>query len=65
MAVLGLLEVGVGAQGHVAVRMARPTGDGAPVHAAGHELGDHEVAQVMQPAGHVEALGEDGETWVM
>ena len=32
LAVLGLLEVGVGSQSHVAIRMAGLAGNGAPVH---------------------------------
>ena len=50
--------MGVGGQGHVPVGVAGPTGDGAPVHAPGDQLGDHEMAQVMQPAAHPEAAGE-------
>jgi hypothetical protein len=38
-----LLEVGVGAEGHVAVGVAGSARDGAPVDAAGDELGNHEV----------------------
>jgi hypothetical protein len=38
----------------VAVGVAGPTGDGAPVHAAGDQLGDHEVAQVMQAGAYAE-----------
>jgi hypothetical protein len=56
--VLGLLEVGVGGQGRVPVGVAGAAGDGAPVHPAGDQLGDHEVAQVMQAATPAEAAGE-------
>jgi hypothetical protein len=38
--------------------MTGPASDGAPVHTAGHELGDHEVPQVMQPAAHAESSGQ-------
>jgi hypothetical protein len=38
--------------------MTGPASDGAPVHTAGHELGDHEVPQVMQPAVHAESSGQ-------
>ena len=35
-----------------------PAGDGAPVHAAGDELGDHEVPQVVQTGTHAETSRE-------
>src|SRR5215218_10605324 len=38
--------------------MPGPAGYSAPVHSAGDQLGDHEVAQVVQPAAHAEAAGE-------
>ena len=39
--------------------MPSPAGDGAPVHSAGDQLGDHEVPQIMQAAGqNVLGLGD-------
>jgi len=42
------MEVGIGGQGHMPIGVPGATGDGASVHPAGDQLGDHEVAQVMQ-----------------
>jgi hypothetical protein len=61
LAVLGLLEVRVGGQGHVAIGVSGPARHGPPVHTAGHELGDHEVAQVMQSAVQPEPAGQPKE----
>jgi hypothetical protein len=44
-----------------AIGMAGAAGNGAPVHAAGDQLGDHEVPQIMQPASHAEPTGEAAE----
>jgi hypothetical protein len=49
---LGLLEMRIGGQGHVAIGMTGATRDGAPVNSPGDQLSDHEVAQVMQSAVH-------------
>jgi hypothetical protein len=53
-----LLEVGVGAQGHVAVGVPDSARDGAPVDTAGDELGNHEVPQVVQAGTYAETSGE-------
>src|SRR5918993_6075746 len=49
-AVLGWLEVRVGPQRHVRAGVTGPAGGRAPVHALRDQVGDHEVAQVMQAA---------------
>src|SRR5262245_28993232 len=47
-AVLGGLEVRVGPQRHVGAGVASPAGRGAPVHALGDQVGDHQVPKVVQ-----------------
>ena len=62
MAVLRVLEVRVGAERRpAAVHVAGSPGDRADVDAGGHQVGDHEVPQVVQPTAHPVMLGELGE----
>jgi hypothetical protein len=49
----------------VAVGVADTTGLDAPVHPTGDQLGDHEVAQVMQPTAHPQPAGQALEAWEM
>jgi hypothetical protein len=48
----------------VTIGVAGPARDRAPVDAAGDELGDHEVAEVVEAGTHAEAGGELLERWL-
>jgi hypothetical protein len=57
-----MLEVRVGAERRpAAVHVAGSPGDRADVDTSGNQVGDHEVAKVVQPTAHPETLGELGE----